>query len=118
MKLSKMQIKRIIREEKQKLIIESVHGRLDAELTNVVFAAAQEVNEEYAEITVQDVEDTIAGMTNDILANMVEPRVADYFVKSVREMTYEDIVDRMFALVDMGELAGGYEDFFYLTAAR
>ena len=116
MRLSKRQLKRIIREEKQKLIKESVHSHLDAELTNAVFAAAQDVSEEYGEITVQDVEDSIASMPDEDLAAMVEPQLSDYFVQSVRQMTYEDIVDKMFELVDIGELSGGYEDFFEMAS--
>ena len=115
MKLSKRQLKRIIREEKQKLINESVHSHLDGELTNVVFAAAQEVNETYAEITVDDVQEAIAGMPDEELAVIVEPSLSDYFVQSVRQMTYEDIVDKLFQLVDMGILSGGYEDFFEMV---
>lgn len=115
MKLSKRQLKRIIREEKQKLIKESAHSRLDAELTNLVFTAAQEVNEQYAEITVQDVVEAIDNMPDSSIAVMVDQEYADYFVSSVREMDYEQIVERMFELVDIGELSGGYEDFFEMA---
>ena len=104
MKITKRQLRKIIKE--------SVHGHLDGELTNLVFAMAQEVNEKYNEITVQDVLEKIASTPDTWVANMVNPRLADYFVSSVRKMTYEDIVDRMHQLVDMGELADGYEDFF------
>ena len=116
MKITKNQLKRIIKEEKQKLIIESVHSHLDTELTNVVFAAAQEVDAEYSEITVEDVESFIKdGFTDEYLSELVEPRLSDYFVQSVRQMTYEDIVDRMHQLVQMGDLNDGYEDFFSMN---
>tara|TARA_A100001015_G_C14982939_1_gene710262 strand:+ start:389 stop:958 length:570 start_codon:yes stop_codon:yes gene_type:complete len=116
MKITNKNLKRIIREEKIKLLKESVHSRLDAELTNVVYEAAQMVAEQYAEITVQDVESTIRDiLTDEYLAGLVEPRLSAYFVESVRAMTYEDVVDRMQELVQLGELTDGYEDFFYMN---
>ena len=94
MKITKNQFKRIIKEEKQKLIIESVHSHLDTELTNVVFAAAQEVDAEYSEITVEDVESFIKdGFTDEYLSELVEPLLSDDFVQSVSQMTNEEIVD-------------------------
>lgn len=103
---------KITKRQLQKIIKESVHSHLDAELTNLVFAMAQEVDQKYGEITVQDVLEKIASTPDTWVSNMVEPKLADYFVSSVRQMTYEDVVDRMHQLVDMGELTDGYEDFF------
>ena len=114
MAFSKLQLRKTLR----RILRESVHSHLDGELTNAVFAAAEDVAEEYGDITVQDVEESIARMSDEYLAGMVEPRLADYFVESTRQMTYEDIVGRMFQLVDMGELSGGYEDFFELPSRR
>ena len=112
MRITKSQLRRIVRESKRTLLRESVHSQLDAELTNLVFAAAQGTNEEYEEITVQDVDDFIGSMPNQEIAMMVDPSMSEYFVEAARAMTYEDIVDRMYQLVEMGELTGGYEDFF------
>ena len=118
MKIAKNKLKRIIREEynRVKLIKESVHSQLDGELTNLVFLAAQEVNERYTEITVQDVVDEINRMDEEGIINydyeFASPNHHDYFVSAAKEMTYEDVADRMHQLIDLGELTGGYEDFF------
>ena len=120
MRLSKRHLKRIIREEysrlkRRGLLRESIHSHLDGELTNVVFAACQEVGEEYGDITVQDVVEHIASQNNDYLTTEVDPEHAEYFAEAIRNMDYNDILDRMHILVDMGELSGGYEDFFELA---
>ena len=125
MKITKSQLRRIVRESKRTLLRESVHSQLDAELTNLVFVAAQELDvsitaatqsampfEGIEEITAQDVDDFIGSMPNQKIAMMVDPNMSKYFVEAARAMTYEDIVDRMYQLVEMGELTGGYEDFF------
>lgn len=106
MKTTRKNIRRIVRE--------SVHGHLDGELTNLVFSAAQEVYREWEEITGQDILDKLDHMPDKWIASMVEPRLADYFVSAAREMTYEDIINRMQELVQIGELVDGYEDFFYM----
>ena len=117
MKIAKNKLKRLIREEynRVKLIKESVHSQLDGELTNLVFLAAQEVDEEYAEITVQDVVDEIKRMDKDGQIYYDDPRFQDDFVSAAKEMTYEDIVDRMQELVRMGELNDDLEDFYSLN---
>lgn len=116
-KIAKDKLKRLIREEynRVKLIKESVHSQLDGELTNLVFLAAQEVDQEYAEITVQDVVDVIKRMDKDGQIYYDDPRLQDYFVSAAREMTYEDVVDRMQELVELGELNDEYEDFYSLN---
>ena len=107
--------RRSLRRTLRKVIRESVHGHLDGELTNVVFAACQEVAAEYGDITVQDVVDEIASRNNDYLTTEVDPEHAEYFAEAVRNMGYDDVLDRMFQLVELGELSGGYEDFFELA---
>ena len=109
-KITKKQLKRIIQE--------SVHSQMDGELTNLVFLAAQEVNEKHADITVQDVVDEIKGMDSENRINYSDPRLQDYFIEVVREMTYEDVVDRMMELVELGELTGGYEDFYSMRETK
>ena len=111
MRITRNKLRRTIR----RVLSESVHSHLDGELTNVVFAASQEVAEEYGDITVQDVMERIQAMTPEQLGQMIEPEYAEYFASSAIEMTYEDIVDRMYQLVNLGELQGGYEDFFELA---
>ena len=112
MKITKRQLKRIIKEEKAKLVKESIHSELDGELTNLVFMAAQEVDEQYAEITVQDVVDEIKRMDKEGQIYYSDPRLQDYFVEAAREMTYEDVVNRMQELVSLGELNDDLEDFY------
>ena len=107
--------RRSLRRTLRKVIRESVHGHLDGELTNVVFAACQEVAEQYGDITVQDVLGEIASSSNDYLTTEVDPEHAEYFAEAIRNMDYDDILDRMHQLVDLGELSGGYEDFFELA---
>ena len=116
-KIAKDKLKLIIREEynRVKLIKESVHSQLDTELTNLVFLAAQNVDDEYAEITVQDVVDEIKRLDMEGTINYDDPRFQDYFVSAAREMTYEDVVDRMQELVRMGELNDDLEDFYSLN---
>ncbi len=110
MKITKRQLKKIIQE--------SVHSQMDSEITNLVFLAAQEVDEQYAEITVQDVVDEIKEMDRENRISYDDPRLQDYFITTVREMTYEDVADRMMQLVDLGELTGGYEDFYSMRETR
>ena len=115
MKITRRQLRRIIKEEKR-LVRESIHSHLDGELTNLVFMVAQEVNEEYGEITVQDVVDEIKRMNMEGVINydydFAGPRHHDYFVSMAKEMTYEDVVDRMQELVKMGDLNDDLEDFY------
>ena len=104
MKITKRQLRRIIKE--------SIHSQLDGELTNLVFLAAQEVDKEHGEITVQDVVDEIKRMDSKGQIYYDDPRFQDYFVSAAREMAYEDVVNRMQELVTMGELNDDLEDFY------
>ena len=115
MKITRRQLRRLIREEKR-LVRESIHSQLDGELTNFVLGVAYGVDEDYGEITVQDVVDEIREMDMEGMINLdydfASPKYHDYFVSMAKEMTYEDIVDRMQELVRMGELNDDLEDFY------
>ena len=100
------------RRQLRKIIKESIHSQLDGELTNLVFLAAQEVDREYGEITVQDVVDEIKRMDSEGQIYHDDPKFQDYFVSLARELTYEDVVDRMQELTRMGELNDDLEDFY------
>ena len=100
------------RRQLRNIIKESIHSQLDGELTNLVFLAAQEVDKEYGEITVQDVVDEIKRMDGEGQIYYDDPRFQDYFVSVAREMTYEDVVNRMQELVRVGELNDDLEDFY------
>ena len=110
MKITKRQLRKVIRE--------SIHSQLDGELTNLVFLAAQEVDQEYAEITVQDVVDEIKRMDKAGQIYYGDSRFQDYFVSVARKMSYEDVVDRMQELVRMGELNDDLEDFYSIRKIK
>lgn len=117
MRISITQLRKTIR----RVLKEGVQSHLDGNLLNLVFAASQDVAEEYGEITVQDVEERIARMGGKELEMLAEPvggddrLYIDMWMDAVSTLTYETIVDYMFRLVEMGELADGYEDFFTLA---
>ena len=119
MRITRSKLRRTIR----RVLQEGVQSHLDGNLLNLVFAAAQDVAEEYGDITVQDVEDRINRMGGKELEMLAEPvgvddrLYIDMWMDAVSSLTYETIVDYMFRLVDMGELADGYEDFFTLAKA-
>ena len=102
MRLSKRQLKQIIREEKQKIIKESRMKNFLGELENEILDIARE--EFGGEITVQDVVEYMAGYANDPMGN---PQ-ANY----AGAMSYEEALDIMWGMVDGGLLTDGYEDFF------
>ena len=119
MKITKRQLRKTIR----RVLKESVMGHLDGNISNLVFHAVQEVAEEYAEITVDDVLGCIESMTDETLEMIADPSgvrpegeqdYIDFFISSARELDYEMVLEKMFELVDMGELADGYEDIFTL----
>ena len=122
MRIKTSKLKRIIR----RVLKESVHSHLDGELTNVVFAAVQDADTKYAEITVDDVIEFMGFMSDaDIAAMVVEPdstdpediQMGEYFVDAARNMSYEDVRMKMMELVSMGELQDDLEDFFSLPGA-
>jgi len=117
MKIKMSNLRRTIR----RVLKESVHSHLDGELTNVVFSAVQVADEKYADITVEDVLEAMALMSDtDISSMVVEPDSTDpediemgkYFVDAARNMSYEDVRMKMMELVSMGELQDDLEDFF------
>ena len=117
MKITMSKLRRTIRQ----VLKESVHSHLDGELTNVVFAAVQDADTKYAEITVDDVIEFMGFMSDaDIAAMVVEPdstepediQMGEYFVQAARNMSYEDVRMKMMELVSMGELQDDLEDFF------
>ena len=118
MKIKMSRLRRTLR----RVLKESVHSHLDGELTNVVFAAVQDADTKYAEITVDDVIEFMGFMSDESIASMVyaEPdnptpediQMGEYFVDAARNMSYEDVRMKMMELVSMGELKDDLEDFF------
>jgi len=98
MKLSKRQIKLIIREEKSKLIKESQMKRAYGEIQNAIIACGQELG---GEMTV-----------DDCISYVVEAVPMMNRPGSQHDELYEDLVDIMWDMVDAGMLTDGYEDFF------
>lgn len=120
MKITRRQLRNTLR----RVLKESVMGHMDGDINNLIFHASQVVEQEYGDITVQDVLETIQSMSDQQIAEHADPSgvrpeaeqdYIDYFVSSVKELSYEMIVEQMFRLVEMGELTGGYEDFFELA---
>ena len=98
MRLSKRQIKRIIREEKQKLLREGTMKRIYGEIQNAILEVGQEQG---GELTVDD-----AIQAAVMVAPMMDRPGSQY------DSMYEEILDIMYDMVDAGMLTGGYEDFF------
>ena len=120
MKITRKQLRKTI----QRVLKESVMSHLDGNISNIVFHAAQMVGEEFGDITVDDVLKKISSMSDQHIAAYADPsgissqraqKYIDDFVSSARELDYERVSEKMFDLVNMGELAGGYEDMFELA---
>lgn len=92
MRLTKSQLKRIIREEKQKLLREGTMKRIYGEIQNAILAVGQDQG---GELTVDDA----------LQAAVVSPPY-------IFRLNYDEILDIMWDMVDAGMLTGGYEDFF------
>lgn len=92
MQLTKRQLKRIIREEKQKLLREGTMKRIYGEIQNAILAVGQDQG---GELTVDDA----------LQAAVVSPPY-------IFRLNYDEILDIMWDMVDAGMLTGGYEDFF------
>ena len=92
MRLTKRQLKRIIREEKQKLLREGTMKRIYGEIQNAILAVGQDQG---GELTVDDA----------LQAAVVSPPY-------IFRLNYDEILDIMWDMVDAGMLTGGYEDFF------
>jgi len=121
MKIKMSKLRRTVR----RVLKESMHSHLDGELTNVVFSAVQDADEQYADITVEDVLSAMALISDEeIVAMVVEPtstdpediQLGEYFVDLAREMSYEDVRLKMMELVSMGELVDDHEDFFSMPS--
>ena len=120
MKITRKQLRKTI----QRVLKESVMSNMDGNISNIVFHAAQMVGEEFGDITVDDVLKKISSMNDQHIAAYADPsgissqraqNYIDLFVSSARELDYEMVLEKMLDLVDMGELAGGYEDMFELV---
>ena len=92
MRLTKRQLKRIIREEKQKLLREGTMKRIYGEIQNAILAVGQDQG---GELTVDDA----------LQAAVVSKPY-------IFRLNYDEILDIMWDMVDAGMLTGGYEDFF------
>lgn len=105
MRLTKRQLKRIIREEYSRLarrgLIKESMKELYGDIQNEILYIGQEQG---GELVVQDVIDYLQNYANDPLG---DPR-AGY----ASGMSYEEVLQIMFDMVDAGMLTGGYEDFF------
>ena len=120
MKITRSHLRKTI----QRVLKESVMSNMDGNISNIVFHAAQMVGEEFGDITVDDVLKKISSMSDQHIAAYADPsgissqraqNYIDLFVSSARELDYEMVSEKMLDLVDMGELAGGYEDMFELS---
>ena len=98
MRLTKRQLKRIIREEKQKLLREGTMKRIYGEIQNAILAVGQDQG---GELTVDD-----ALQAAVVAAPMLDRPGSQY------DSLYDEILDIMWDMVDAGMLTGGYEDFF------
>ena len=95
---------------------------MDGNIANLVLHAAQLVAEEYGDITVQDVLETLQSMPEEEVIAHADPMSYDtleynqYFVSTIKQIDYDTVVEKMFELKDLGELEDGYEDFFSLPS--
>lgn len=105
MRLTKRQLKRIIREEYSRLarrgLIKESMKTLHGDIQNEILYIGQEQG---GELVVQDVVDYLQNYANDPLG---DPR-AEY----VSTMSYDEVLTIMWDMVEAGMLTGGYEDFF------
>ena len=119
MRITETQLRRTIR----KVLKESLHSHMDGNLADIVLHATHLVAEEYGDITVHDVLITLQSLTDEEIMSHADPmnydsgKYAEYFVSTVRQMDYDQVVEKMYELKDLGELADGYEDFFSLPGA-
>ena len=98
MRLTKRQIKQIIREERQKLLREGTMKRIYGEIQNAILAIGQEQG---GELTVDD------ALHAAVAAVPMLDRPGSQY-----HSLYEEILDIMYDMVEAGMLTGGYEDFF------
>lgn len=96
MRMSKTRLRRTIRR-----VIKESMKELYGDIQNEILYIGQEQG---GELVVQDVVDYLQNYADDPLG---DPR-ANY----VSAMTYDEVLQIMFDMVDAGMLTGGYEDFF------
>lgn len=110
MKITKKQLKKIIKEEYSKLkslglIKEGGMSDLYIDIQNDILELAQDQG---GEVTVDDVLAYMSGYAND---PMGDPR-AGY----AAEMDYDEVFKIMSDMVEEGMLDGGYEDIFFVPS--
>ena len=119
MRITETQLRRTVR----KVLKESLHSHMDGNLADLVLHASHLVAEEYGDITVQDVLETLQSLTDEEIMSHADPmnydtgKYTEYFASAVRQMDYDQVVEKMYELKDLGELEDGYEDFFSLPGA-
>ena len=119
MRLTRTQLRRTIR----RVLKESLMGHMDGNITNVILHASQIIGHEYGDIVPDDVLEKIKGMSDEeIMSHADADRypIEDYnpaLLDAVRQLDYNMVVDKMWELVELGELADGYDDFFSLPGA-
>ena len=97
------------------------HKFIGENLSNIILHACHLVDEEFGEITVQDVMTTLQSLTDQEIMehadsmNYGSSEYDPYFLDTVRSVDYDMAVEKMHELVEMGELSDGYEDFFELV---
>ncbi len=96
MKINRRRLRRTIRRV-MKESMKELYGDIQNEILHIG-------QEQGGELVVQDVIDYLQNYANDPLG---DPR-ANY----VSSMSYEEVLQIMFDMVDGGMLTGGYEDFF------
>ena len=96
MRITRNKLRRTIRR-----VIKESMKELYGDIQNEILYIGQEQG---GELVVQDVVDYLQNYANDPLG---DPR-ANY----VSAMTYDEVLQIMFDMVDAGMLTGGYEDFF------
>ena len=117
MRITKNRLRRTIR----RVLKESLHGHMDGNLSNIILHACQLVDDEFGEITVHDVMITLQSLSDEEIMSHSDPmnygssEYNPYFLETVRSVDYDMAVEKMYELVELGELSGGYEDFFELA---
>ena len=96
MRINRRRLRRTIRR-----VIKESMKELYGDIQNEILYIGQEQG---GELVVQDVIDYLQNYANDPLG--------DARAEYASSMTYEEVLQIMFDMVDAGMLTGGYEDFF------
>ena len=116
MRLTRRQLRRTVR----RVLKESLMSHMDGNIMNIILYASQQIGEEYGDIVVDDVLKRIQQMSDEEIISNADPAryPAEHYnpalIDAVRQLDYNMVVDQMWELVELGELADGYEDFFSL----